>query len=571
MQSDTALVLLDVVLALVFLWLAWSVLRPSRASPPGPKGLPFVGVAYEIPGDKQWLKFHEWTLRYGRCLWRPIAVRIPEMLRYERLTRTASTFMRVLSPHDGALSMNSIFTDIGGDVVSTTVMGQPTLILGSVRAANDLLDNRGAIYSDRPDAIMAGELVGWNRGLGYAHGPDNPRFREFRRLFQQFIGPRACQHRHILSMQEEETHRLMFRFLRDPENFYRHPRESTGALILRLAYGYEVVEDQGQDPLVQVVEVAMQGFAKASEPGAFLVDNFPVLRYVPEWLMPGGGFKAVSRRMRRELDEMYDLPFGFVKEQLEAGKARPSFTSSYLEEKRGPTAADEELIKAAAASLYSGGADTTPSSMTAFILAVTLQPSIQARAQRELDAVLGSSWTRLPTFADRERLPYVNAIVLEVLRWNPAVPLGLAHRVTQDDVYRGWVIPKGTVVWANIWSMLQDPAVFPEPSEFRPERYLNADGSLRELERHEDPSIIGFGFGRRICPGMFFAMNSIFIGIATMLYVFDISKSRHENDEEIVPKVDFRGFISHPVPFKCDIRPRSEEAAALVRRATGQD
>ena len=67
--------------------------------------------------------------------------------------------------------------------------------------------------------------VGWDRGLGYAHGPDNPRFREFRRLFQHFIGPRACQDPHILSMQEEETHRLMLRFLDDPEHFYRHPRE----------------------------------------------------------------------------------------------------------------------------------------------------------------------------------------------------------------------------------------------------------------------------------------------------------------------------------------------------------
>ena len=89
--------------------------------------------------------------------------------------------------------------------------------------------------------------------------------------------------------------------------------------------------------------------------------------------------------------------------------------------------------------------------MTAFILAMTLWPDVQARAQAELDAVVGTSWTRLPTFADRTRLPYINAIVLEVLRWNPAVPLGLAHRLTQDDIYRSWLIPKGTVVWANIW------------------------------------------------------------------------------------------------------------------------
>ncbi len=158
--------------------------------------------------------------------------------------------------------------------------------------------------------------------------------------------------------------------------------------------------------------------------------------------------------------------------------------------------------------------------MTAFILAMMLRPDVQARAQRELDTILGPSWTRLPTFADRARLPYIQAIGLEVLRWNPAVPLGLAHRLTQDDVYRDWVIPKGTVVWANIWyvfafgpgrvedvhaecdfrSMLQDPAVFHKPTEFRPERYLSEDGTLRELERHEDPSMIGFGFGRRYVP-----------------------------------------------------------------------
>lgn len=114
--------------------------------------------------------------------------------------------------------------------------------------------------------------------------------------------------------------------------------------------------------------------------------------------------------------------------------------------------------------------------------------------------------------------------------------------------------------------MLQDPTVFPEPTEFRPERYLNEDGALKELERHEDPSIIGFGFGRRyvwspprksqlclqlsgpshrICPGMFFAMNSIFIGIATMLYVFDISKAKDDQGKDVQPEVDFRGFIRY--------------------------
>lgn len=67
----------------------------------------------------------------------------------------------------------------------------------------------------------------------------------------------------------------------------------------------------------------------------------------------------------------------------------------------------------------------TPSSLASFILAMVLHPEIQARAQAEIDSVVGPEWQRLPSFADRPRLPYVDAIVLELLRWNTSVPLGL--------------------------------------------------------------------------------------------------------------------------------------------------
>ncbi len=112
--------------------------------------------------------------------------------------------------------------------------------------------------------------------------------------------------------------------------------------------------------------------------------------------------------------------------------------------------------------------------------------------------------------------------------------------------------------------MLHDEKVYPEPSQFRPERYLDSRGALRTLDRMEDPAVIGFGFGRRyafagyfpsylhhdvcnkysrICPGMFLALNSVFIAVAMILYVFDISKTQDENGQEIVPEVEYDGFI----------------------------
>ncbi|EMD34724.1 hypothetical protein CERSUDRAFT_116918 [Gelatoporia subvermispora B] len=509
---------LDSLLFAYFVFLIVKLVRGRRTPmfPPGPSRLPILGNALQIPPDQQWLTFDAWVRQYG-------------------------------------------------DVVGITVMGQPTVILGSVQAASDLLEGRGNIYSNRPTAVMAGELVGWDRGLGYAPGPSDARFREFRRLFHQFMGPRPSQAPNILRMQEWSAVDLVSRIIKNPDSFMKHARQITGALILALAYGYTVSPDQDEDELVNIAERAMQGFARASEPGAFLVDNFPILKHLPDWV-PGTPFKKEARRMYEDRKRLYDVPFDLVQKAMKHGEAPLSFTSAYLLEKGSPSPVEEELIKAAAASLYSGGADTTPSTLSSFILAMTLHPAVQERAQAELDAVIGQDWTRLPTFADQPNLPYVNAVVLELLRWNPAVPLGLPHRLTQADVYRGFVLPEGTIVWPNIWSMLHDKSAFPNPSAFLPDRYLQDDGTLKDLDKAEDPAVIGFGFGRR-CPGMYLAINSIFIAVTTMLYTLHITKVKDETGTEITPQPDYRGFIAHPSPFKCCIVPRSKEAEALVNKS----
>ena len=90
-------------------------------------------------------------------------------------------------------------------------------------------------------------------------------------------------------------------------------------------------------------------------------------------------------------------------------------------------------------------------------LAMLVYPETQARAHAKLDAVVGRA--RLPAFADYPHLPYIRAVVKEVLRWRPIVPLGMPHRSTEDDWYEGMFIPKGTIRIANAWRMNRDPEV----------------------------------------------------------------------------------------------------------------
>ena len=87
--------------------------------------------------------------------------------------------------------------------------------------------------------------------------------------------------------------------------------------------------------------------------------------------------------------------------------------------------------------------------MRAFFLAMALYPETQVKAQAELDAIIGTE--RLPEFSGRPSLPYVNALVKELLRWHPATPIGLPHRIVADDEYNGYVLPGGATIVANVW------------------------------------------------------------------------------------------------------------------------
>ncbi|KAJ7322934.1 cytochrome P450 [Mycena albidolilacea] len=472
------------VLCLSFLIIGWARrTRKLGVHPPGPRGLPFLGNTLQIPRDRQWLKWAEWKAQYG----------------------------------------------------SVSILGTPTIILSSVEAAIDLLESRGSIYSDRPTATMAGELVGWSRGLGYAQASHNPRFRDLRRLFHQFMGPRACGEATLLGIQDRENKRLLRKLLTDPDNFDDHARNCTSSLILGLTYGYP--SDLG-DPLglIKIAQDAMEGFSVASEPGRWWVDSIPALKYLPPWF-PGASFQREAQRMRADLDKLFEVPYQFVKNEISSGRPHPSFLLSYLEEKNGKeTAEEEDLVQGFATALYSA--------LTSFILAMALNPEVQDLAQAEIDALLTDSKsqraipTRLPTFDDRTRLPYVSAIVKEVWRWNPSLP----HVVTQDDEYRGYTIEK----------------IFPEPFKFRPERYLTADNEANSTVA------AAFGFGRRICPGMHIAENSVFIAIATILCMFRVSKSIDEQGKVVEPVVEYDGFISHPQTFKCKIELRLKELRSLI-------
>ncbi|KAJ3978425.1 cytochrome P450, partial [Lentinula detonsa] len=380
-------------------------------------------------------------------------------------------------------------------------------------------------------------------------------------------------------VEELETHRFLKQLLSRPAEFSDHIRKTAGAIILRISHGYEVGE--GQDPFVTLADKVSHRAVCFIYCTGFLVNLVPFPQYLPDWF-PGASFKKTAKEWSSTLKEMVDLPYDYVKKQIVSGTAEPSYVSK-LVEGQSLTAEQEFEIKWSSASLYSGGTDTTVSAIYSFFKAMSLYPEVQAKAQAELDAVIGNDC--LPSFENRDHLPYMQAVTLETLRWFSVVPTSVPHRVTEDNVFKGYFIPKGALVLSNLWQMNHDPEVYHDPMSFKPERFL---GPKPEL----DPREACFGFARRICPGTFAAWQlipygfsdsnfrvladaSVFISCAMALAVFNISKysengvviepDRNQSSGTIRQAVFSDGVLGHPSSFKCTISPRSDKAVALIQ------
>ncbi|KAF7371344.1 Cytochrome P450 [Mycena sanguinolenta] len=503
--------------------------RRTPPLPPGPRGLPIVGNILDVPTSHPWLSFAKLGEIWGAPL---------------KLQTGILTNIRV------------------GEISSLTVLGQTMIIVNSLEIAEDLLETHGVNFSDRPVLPMAGELMGFNNILTLVQYGD--RVKRERKLYHQLFGNSTSIIARFGPLLTSEVHKFLQSLLGKPEDALKLIERMTGAITLRIAYGYNIDPDSEQDVFLEMFNTSVSNFSRATTPGASLVDIIPALRYWPEWL-PGGGFHTIAKewssQIHRTVDTSCEPP----------GLQNLPSPQIYLREESH----EEYLIKWAAFAIQGGWSrhvrEQPPTQgaaqIKAFFRAMSLYPEVQAAAQKEIDTVVGTD--RLPDISDRERLPYVNALCKEILRFHVSVPTAAPHRARDDFVYhRGegatpMLIPKDSLVIPNIWKMTHDPARYANPMVFDPTRFLETNGKAAEL----DPTRISFGFGRRICPGKLLGETILFLTCSAILSVFDISKVR-ENGIIIEPPLgQTSGTMSHPLPFKCSVEPRNDRAAALIRSA----
>ncbi|KAF5984301.1 oxidoreductase [Fusarium coicis] len=386
--------------------------RRDPRMPPGPPTVPVLGNMHMIPTTGLGKKFMEWSLQYGKIF---------------------------------SLKIGS------GNII----------VICDRKAVHELLDKKGSIYSDRPPNIVPLFIT---RGDHMTMECQSPSWREKRTVVTRNLNPKSLDEKHF-RVQETEAVILMNRLLDDPGNFYSYSRLYASSVAAILAWGFRATTLDSF--WYKDVSAMIEKWLEAIEPGATPpVDLIPWLWYIP------GKWKSRVYKMRDHMDKVWSQARAMVDDRRARGDRRECMIDMKLDEyEKNGWPMSQHAFNNLFGELMEAGADTTANQILTLILALAKYPKFQEKARVEIDAVCGTE--RAPVFSDFAKMPYVNAIVKEGLRWRPTSDLGLPHTVTKDDYYDGMLIPKGSTIFVGVWAMHHDKDYYGSHDTFDPDRYLS--------------------------------------------------------------------------------------------------
>ncbi|XP_046583342.1 LOW QUALITY PROTEIN: cytochrome P450 2U1-like [Haliotis rubra] len=483
-------VALFLVVVLVVLWLST---RRAPGLPPGPPSLPFVGNALSMDSDPRVL-FKNLRQKYG-------------------------------------------------DIFSLYVFHKPLIVLNGYDVLKEAMVKNADVFSDRPHSSLM-DFVTKGKGVIGTSGDlwhEQRRFalnalREFgvgRTIMEDKIHEEIAQF--LLALEEQKGQGF---------NIQRLVQNAVSNIICSTVFGKRF---EYTDPLfVRFLESLDENFQNTKATGVLNV--FPVVRF-----LPGDPFKFT--KTMDNINLVHNLLIqpsikGHLNDHNEEN--RDDFIHVYLTEMRRrqqtqeTTTLDLGNLARVIADLFTAGTETTSTTIRWALVYFLNYPDVQERCFQEILENVGQS--RRPSMKDKTNLPYVEATILEALRYADIVPTAVPHAVPQDVQFRGYTFPKGVTVMLNLDSVLQDPDVWGDPQNFRPDRFLDGAGKIQKREE-----FIPFSLGRRVCLGEAMARMELFLFLTTMIQRFKFVPVNGKKP----PMDGIMGFTHSPSEFQVKAIPRN--------------
>ncbi|XP_066295638.1 cytochrome P450 2D6-like [Branchiostoma lanceolatum] len=396
-----------------------------------------------------------------------------------------------------------------GDVYTVRMGMEDVVLLNGYTTVKDALVDRSELFASRPLIYLLDRMFGFGKDITAARwGTGFRQRKKFATTALRNLGMKVGRGS-IEEKIQEEADCLRNRIAENngrPFDVTHDVAVAVANIICSMAFGKRYdYEDETFRELSEAIDTIFFELGAAN-----VISVFPLLRFVPVVNRPGvnamEAFYKILNLLREETSRH--------REHLDRENPRDflDFCLLELEQQKKVDGLTEENVLYMTADLFFAGTDTTTNTLRWSLLYMTLNPDIQHKLQEELDVVVGAG---LPTLSHRSQLPYVNACLLEVMRIRTLATV-IPHATTQEVKAQGYNIPKGTQVLMNLHSLHTDPAYWPDPDRFDPERFLDAEGNV--INKPE--SFMPFGGGRRGCLGEQLAMMELFLFFSTLLQSF---------------------------------------------------
>ncbi|XP_022138438.1 cytochrome P450 CYP82D47-like [Momordica charantia] len=431
------------------------------------------------------------------------------------------------------------------------------LVVSSWEIAREFFTTNDRVFASRPK-LVASKLLGYDYAM-FGLSPYGPHWRQARRVatLELLTNHRLerLQHVRILEVQNwiKELYKLC---VENEEKAVVEMKTWFGDVtlntIFRMVVGKRFSTAFDDNNGSEECKKALRDFFGLF--GIFIPsDAFQFL----SWFDLGGHEKAMKETAEL-LDDTFDK---FLKEHQQ--QQASNFGESEMEEQdfmdvmisvvkneaESFSYDAETVIKATCLNMILGGFDTTTVTMTWAISLLLNNQEALKKAQLELDEQVGRE--RQVNESDVKNLLYLRAIVKETLRLYPPAPLLAPHESIEDCTAVGYYIPNGTRLIVNVKKLQRDPFVWEDPCEFRPERFLTSQNNFDV--RGQSPQFIPFGNGRRMCPGISFALQVIHLTLANLLHGFEIGRP----SEELLDMEESVGLTSvRKTPLEIVLTPR---------------
>ncbi|NXU55295.1 CP2C1 protein, partial [Turnix velox] len=385
---------------------------------------------------------------------------------------------------------------------------KPVVVLCGYQAVKDALLGHAEEFGGRPEIPL---LIQLSKNYGFI-ASNEKKWRELRRFtlstLRDFgMGKSSMSQR----VQQEAQHLVkLLAGLKgkpfEPIMLFRH---ATANVICSVVFGsHYSYSDKAFLELLTVIGDFISFFLS---PFALVYNTFPnIMHHLP----------GPHRKVLAECEKLKDYIRDRVKlhkETLDPSCPRDYIDCFLMKGEKGKSSqenmfTDEDLVMSVF-NLFGAGTVTTSNALVFCLLMLAKHPQIQAKVQEEIDAVVGSS--RAPSSEDKLRMPYTNAVFHELQRFLKTRVENFPRMMTQDTVFRGHIIPKGTVIIPVLSSVHMDPTQWEKPEEVDPGHFLDEKGKFRKRD-----AFIPFSVGKRMCPGEALARMEIFLFLSTLLQNF---------------------------------------------------